>query len=240
MKTQRSERGSFATLDTESLMMAALAEADAWQRTISAEDYAGELSNRPERSRKSKGHGGRVVSQEEKLSFSPATFRVDPPISLARVQYRTVRGMAIAQCLACGEQIRKHPDSDRPCPRCRGHFFAWESRETDTYIGADYSLPCHWYGDLEGVSAHYSAIERLADTPRDTGGGVTHGRASGAHRLIPTGPDGMMRWLTYSKVKIGKPRGPRSKHVVAYFAPVDATLYADDSRGIVVNQRIDA
>lgn len=241
LQTMRTDRGTFAPDDVESLMLSALADAERWQEYVTRPGYAGECANKPANARKRKASGGREVSLEERNGFAPATFHADPPETMSRLDYRpgAVGGMATAQCLGCGEMLRRKPDSDRPCPFCKGKFFAWQCRETDTWIGDDYSLPAHWYGDLTGVSAHYLAVERVKDEPTDVGGGQS-GRSSQPVRLIPTGPDGTMRWLTVQRVKVGPKRGRKSKAVVAYFAPVsDATLFADATSAYVQNQRID-
>ena len=93
IKRQRTERGQFdASVDIETLMMDALRSADAWQRIVSADDYKGENANRPERSRKRKGSGGREVTLKERLAFAPAVHRSDP---LVEAEFDISNGMHI-------------------------------------------------------------------------------------------------------------------------------------------------
>jgi hypothetical protein len=148
--------------------------------------------------------------------------------------------MAVAKCLSCGELLRRHPDSDRKCPKCRGHFFAWDARETDTWIGEDYSLPASWYGDLTGVSAHYIAIENVKNEPDQTAYQAPE-RSGRVLRVVPTGPDGTMRYLTTTYAVI--PRKTAKKPIVKTIRPAtdgDRTAYYTGESAHMALQRIEA
>jgi hypothetical protein len=216
-------------LDDATLLATATAEADRWQRLVDA-GAAHQGSHKVAPSRKRKGSGGREVTMAERVRYAPAVERLDPPVSAFTVG--SVRGMAIAYCLACGEDMRRHLDSDRPCPFCRGTHFAWR-REQDTWIGEDYSLPAGWYGDLTGVSAHWLAVQALKHATQDRG--VHTGQRSGQpRRVVPTGPSGTMRWLTsevrsLAKTRSGRPR----KDALRAYTEADAALFADGTTGHV-------
>jgi len=228
----RSDHGDYIPDDVETLMMTALDEADRWQAWVSREEYRGECSNKVPKSRKRNHSSGREVSERERLNFAPVLAHIDPPTMVEWMKHRTVGGMSVAECLSCGEAMRRLQDSDRACPKCHGRYFAWQTRqEGQTYLGEDYSLPSDWYGDLTGVGAHWSALEALVNTPRHPRMGEKHGKAGNPIRLVPIGPDGTMRYLVTKPVKIGEKRGPRFK---VYFEPLEAdmsALFADGSTG---------
>ncbi len=221
-------------MDDATLLATAQADAERWERLVAA-GAAHQGSHKVPGSRKRKGSGGREVSERERHSYAPAVARLDPPVRVVQTTYRGSRGMAIATCLSCGEQMRRLLDSDRACAYCKGKLFAFDSRETDTFLGDDYSLPSGWYGDLTGVSAHWHAVEALEHATQDRG--IHTGARSGQpKRLVPMGPDGTMRWLVSRLQSLARSGRKRKATFVPYDSARDAALWHDGTTGHVAEQ----
>lgn len=68
-------------LDDITLLVQATAEAERWDRLVQA-GAAHQGSHKVQASRKRKGHGGREITMAERMGYSPAKFRTDPPLRM--------------------------------------------------------------------------------------------------------------------------------------------------------------